>query len=190
MSSLPKHLERIHARSVDAIADEVRNIETLIKAYPSIGLTHPADEREAHVQHVVFAGLRNAGYFTMIESNYFVPRDSSRRIDLATWIPDASRWLYLEVKPCSPIGGCEEVLLDARKLLADQPTDPRDLLRGMLVYGFRDQVGRDGFPDKYREMSTQVQRLGFNEVRIEQRELRGTRYSYAQVGLWAIGLDS
>ena len=115
-----KHLSRIHARSVDAIYDEVRNTESLRAVYPKIGEIHPAEARERHIQHVIFSGIRNAGYFAQLETMYFEDGNNSRRIDIGVWLPDVERWFFLEVKPCSQYNGYKNVLGDARKLVADE----------------------------------------------------------------------
>src|SRR6516165_10480116 len=76
-----------------------------------------------------------------------------RRLQAAV-AADVQRWLYLELEPCGPHFGYLPVLADARKLIDDKPTDHRDQLRALIVYGFRHPVQeRDGFPNKYQEMS-------------------------------------
>jgi hypothetical protein len=104
---------------------------------------------------------------------------------MAVWLPDVRAWLYLEVKPCSPYNGFQEVVWDAQKLIDDQPTDPRDQLRAVLAYGFRDPVkGRDGFPNKYKQIGDRLLQLGFHELGIRSRVLEGTEYVYVQAGMW------
>lgn len=190
MSRADSHLRRILARSIEAISDEVLNCASLAALYPEIGQLHPAVYHEAHAQHLLFAGLRLAGYMTIAEANYFAPADNGRRLDLAVWLPDARRWLYLEIEPCGPLYGYQNVLEDATKLVTDDPTDPRNRMRGVLVYGFRDPVTtRDGFRRKYENMSTALVGLGFTEIEIRQRSLDGAEYQYVQAGLWVLGLE-
>ena len=179
------HLLRLLDRVTHIIADEVLNCASLARTYPQVGNLHPALRREGHVQSLLFDGLRASGYFTLAEANYFVPLSASRQIDLAVWLPDVLVWFYLEVKPCSPYYGVQPVVWDAQKLIDDKPTDLRDRLRGVLAYGFRDRVKeRDGFPQKYKGIITELAPLGFREVGIQCRSLEGTEYTYVQTGLW------
>jgi hypothetical protein len=187
MQSLNSHLMRILDRVTHVVADEVLNCASLVATYPDIGELHPALGREGHAQSLLFSGLRASGYFTFAEANYATPGSNSRQIDLAVWLPDNQVWIYLEIKPCGPYWGIQAVLADAEKLVADQPTDPRDRLRGVLAFGFRDPVGRDSFPHKYEDLSTRLQALGFREVGTRTRSLEGTTHSYVQAGLWVIG---
>lgn len=183
------HLRRILSRSTEIIADEVLNCASLRATYLAIGDLHPALCREAHVQSLLFAGLRSSGYLTFAEANYFAPASNSRQIDLAVWLPDVRRWLYLELEPCGPHFGYLPVLADAQKLIDDKPTDDRDQLRGLFVYGFRHPIKeRDGFPKKYQEMSGELQQRGFTEVGIIHRPLEGVEYPYVQAGLWVLGI--
>jgi len=186
MSIQTKHLKRILDRSIEAVVDEVRNGITLTAIYPSLGKIHPAEGRERQIQHVVFSAMRSSGYFSLVETNYSKPRDNSRRIDIAAWLPDLSRWLFLEVKPCNPLSGFENVIADAGKLISDDPLATEDRLRGIFVYGFRDTVSRDQFPQKYSKMSARLCQLGFTEIGISKRDLSGTSYNYVQAGLWVI----
>ena len=188
MPSVAVHLTRILDRVTHIVADEVLNCTSLSSTYSGIGDLHPALGREGHGQSLLFAGLRASGYFTLAEENYFVPTSTSRQIDLALWLPDVQRWLYLEVKPCGPYWGYQGVIGDAQKLVNDQPQDARDRLRGVLAYGFRDPVKeRDGFPKKYEEISEILAPLGFRKVGIRTRKLEGTGFVYVQAGLWVIG---
>src|SRR5262249_27966475 len=99
----------------------------------------------------MFAGLQASGYLTFATANYFKPASNSRQIDLAVWLPDLQRWLYLELESCGPHLGYLPVLADAQKLIDDKPTDERDQLRALIVYGFRHPMQeRDGFPKKYQ----------------------------------------
>jgi hypothetical protein len=85
--------------------------------------------------------------------------------------------------------GYQWVLDDAQKLIDDAPTDPRDRLRGLLVYGFRNPVSQpDQFPEKYQTLGRELGRMGFAEAGISSRTLDGVQYAYVQVGLWALGL--
>lgn len=186
MSIQMKHLERILDRSIEAVVDEVRNGLTLAAIYPTLGKIHPAEGRERQIQHVVFSAIRSSGYFSLVETNYSKPRDNSRRIDIAAWLPDISRWLFLEIKPCNPLFGYENVIADAVKLINDDPVASEDRLRGIFVYGFRDSVSIDHFPQKYSKLSTELRQLGFTEIGISKRDLSGTSYNYVQAGLWVI----
>ena len=154
-----------------------------------MGTLHPALGREGHMLSLVFAGLRASGYLTFAQASYYTPRSNSRFIDLAVWLPDASRWLYLELKPCGAQGGFGNVLLDARKLKDDNPRDPYDQLRGVLAYGFRtESTHQDGFKNKYVDLSKELKLSGFEEIQIQRRELEGNEYHYVQTGLWCLGL--
>ena len=115
MSSVKAHLNRILERVTHIIADEVLNCTSLAATYPAIGDLHPAFGREGHGQCLLFAGLRASGYFTFAEASYFAPTSTSRQIDLAVWLPDVQRWLYLELKPCGPHWGYQQVIDDAEK---------------------------------------------------------------------------
>jgi hypothetical protein len=189
MTTTHAHLRRILSRCIEIIADEVLNSASLSALYPMIGDLHPAVGREVHVQSLLFAGLRSSGYLTFASANYFVPASNSRQIDLAVWLPDVQRWLYLELEPCGPHFGYLSVLSDARKLIEDNPTDERDQLRALIVYGFRHPFQKkDGFRTKYERTSAELQRLDFAEVGITHRPLHGVEYLYVLAGLWALGL--
>jgi hypothetical protein len=110
------HLNRILSRCTEILSDEVLKSVAMSQLYPAIGRIHPALSRKAHVQHLLFAGLRQSGYFVLAEENYFVPASKSRQIDLAIWLPDSRVWLYLEIEPCWPLYGYQPVLVDAQKL--------------------------------------------------------------------------
>jgi len=180
------HLRRIHLSCLDSLANEVRH-GLLVKAtYPGIGDIHPGEGREGHVQQLLFMGLRQAGYFTLAETSYFRGRSAGRQIDLGVWIPDVERRLFLEVKPCGPQMGDPQVRRDAKKLVDDNPPDPRDQLRGVLAYGFRDPVNRDDFPGKYERTGEELARLGFEQIGVARRSLEGGAYTYVQVGMWVI----
>src|SRR5262249_11502168 len=135
-------------------------------------------------------GLRASGYFTMAGENYFVPDSTSRQIDLALWIADERRWLFLEVKPCWQQGGYLKVLEDAKKLTTvDKSRDPRDQLRGILAYGFKWAAGpHDEFPEKYESLSQELGEKGFTTIGVDKHDLEGPTYPYIQVGLWVTGL--
>jgi hypothetical protein len=183
---LDAHLRRILDRVTQIIADEVLNCISLAETYPCMGDLHPAVCREGHMESLLFGGLRVSGYSTISQADYFTGRPS-RQIDLAVWIPDTRAWLYLEIKPCWPDGGCQEVLDDAQRLIDDRTTDPRDRLKGVLAYGFRWPVrDPDGFPAKYEQLGVQLEQMGFFTVGIRRRPLEGTRYLYVQAGLWIL----
>jgi hypothetical protein len=188
MADTHAHLCRLLDRVTAIFADEVLNCTSLSKLYPGIGDLHPAICREGHVQGLLLAGLRASGYYTVAEANYFVPSSNSRQIDLAVWLPDVARWLYLEVKPCHPLYGYQGVLDDAEKLRGDSPTDTRDQLRGVLTYGFRGPaIQRDFFPKKYQELGAKLIAMNFQQIGMACRSLDGTDYSYVQAGLWVLG---
>jgi hypothetical protein len=191
MSSVLAHLKRIHNRCLESISSEVQNCASLASVYgDDLGDIHPAPCREIHVQSVLFAGLRDSGYFTLAGAIYWMPANMRRQIDLAVWIPDVRRWFYLEVKPCEQQGGAANVRSDAEKLRDDRPSDPRDRLRGVLAYGFKyDTAHGDRFPAKFEGISEELRPIGFAPIAIDSRPLNDTRYPYVQVGLWAIGLD-
>jgi hypothetical protein len=185
---LEAHLRRILDRVTHIIADEVLNCMSLAATYHDhdIGDLHPALGREGHMESLLFGGLRASGYFTMSQAGYFAGAPS-RQIDLAVWIPDTRAWLYLEIKPCWPDGGNQPVLDDAQRLIDDQTTDRRDRLKAVLAYGFRWPVREpDGFPQKYLDLSAELEQMGFSRVGIRCRSLEGTRYLYVQVGLWIL----
>ncbi|HEY7158209.1 MAG TPA: hypothetical protein VH575_29925 [Gemmataceae bacterium] len=184
-ASIDVHLLPILDQITKLIADEELNRASLVHTYPGIGDRYPDMYREGHVQSVLFCGLRTSNYFTIAEANYINPTSIYRKIDLAVWLPDARLWLYLELKPCPPVGAIADVLLDAKKLVDDRPTDPRDRLRGILAYGLRNPVQWDGFPNKYRQLGEILLRdYGFQEVGIRSRSLKGTPSLYVQAGLW------
>jgi hypothetical protein len=166
----------------------------MVKLYDRIGTLENDLQlsvcREAHIGSLLFAGLRASGYFTFAQGSYFVPRANGRQIDLTVWLPDVQRWLYLEVEPCGTQAGLGCLLPDARKLIEDDPTDPRDYLRALLVYGFRTPTShRDMFADKYRErLDTELGQLGFRNVDIINRQVDGDpKITYVQTGLWVVG---
>jgi hypothetical protein len=191
MASILAHLERIHTRCLEIIADEVQNCTSLAAVYGAkIGEVHPAPSREVHVQSVLFAGLRASGYFTFAGALYEMPANNRRQIDLAVWLPDDRRWFYMEVKPCEQQGGFGNVVADAQKLLSDRPSDPKDRLRGVLAYGFKYPAsGQDRYPMKFEKISKRLKPMGFTRISIDHRDVKGPVYAYVQVGLWVTGLD-
>jgi len=182
---LRRHLKRLHQSGLHALANEARRIGVLNDLYDDFGDQHLAELREGHAQAALFEGFRADGYFAEAESYYF-EGNPRRRIDLAVWLPDVRRWLYLEVKPCGPQGGGKKVLGDAKKLLADPSGDIRDQLRGVLAYGFQRPLehGRDQYPDKYARLSGRLDKRGFKEIAIGRAELADTGFEYLQLGLW------
>jgi len=177
-------LSRLVDEMMDIFIDEVNRSHSLKKKNLDIGDIHPGFTREGHIQCLLFSGLRDRGYESMAEENYFHSTDSSRQLDLAVWIHDIAKWLLLEVKPCSPLFGYQLPLEDAFKLRNDRVTDPRDRLRGVFAYGFRDPVDRDGFPEKYARLSHEMKALDFQEIGIRYRPLEGTDFVAVQIGLW------
>jgi hypothetical protein len=98
------------------------------------------------------------------------------------------RWLYLEVKPCDPQAGDTKVLADAEKLIDDNPSDPRDQLRGVFAYGFRWQNTNEArFGQKYKNLSNKLVVKGFSEVGICKRKFSESTNGYVQTGLWVLG---
>ncbi len=182
------HLTRILQRFGDMVRDEVANCATLGAVYPEIGDIHPALCRERHVQGLFAQAARQAGYFAIAECNYFVPASAGRRIDLGLWLSDLRRWLYLELEPCGPQMGFQAAAVDAQKLVDDVPTDVRDQLRGVVVYGFRDRgVERDGFRSKYEQLGTELEKVRYRKVAIRQWPLDGdAEWAYFQAGLWVV----
>jgi hypothetical protein len=183
------HLRRILSRATEIIVDEVLNAASLRAIYQDIGDLHPAVCREGHMQSLLFAGLRSSGYFTIAEANYFKPMSNSRQIDLAVWLPDVHRWLYLEIEHCGTQAGYGNAFWDAKQLVEDSPVDRADQLRAVLVYGFRTQVNRrDDFKDKYEELNAELQKQGFELIQIQDRLLEGEGFVYVQAGLWVLGV--
>lgn len=188
-----KHLERIYARCVDAISDEIRNTKSLLETYPDIGPINLSETRERHVQHVILAGIRNAGYYAQAETMYFDAGSNARRIDIGAWVPDVGRWFFLEVKPCATYRGYKNVLGDAKKLLRDEKISPDkdNNLRGIIVYGFCDEVKkREKFKTKYDTISNELcaDELGFEEIELGPHVLSTPADNYLQIGLWARGM--
>lgn len=203
---LTTHLGRIHARCIDALVDEVKYTADLYQVYPEIGSIHPAYEREGHAQHLMSTALRSAGYYTKVETNYpnTMPGYYGRRkIDIAAWIPDVRRWLYLEIKTFYHSNGEPgQVIQNANGLISDCPSG--DQLRGLLVYGFffppgslkkiQSEVGRqekqasyeNKFYDKFDGLGAELTKLGFKEIAIADQDISG-EWPYMQVGLWVIG---
>ena len=183
IDSYLKHLLICFTKGVRA---EVSHCASMVQLYPEMGRIHPAINRERHVQNLFAQIARQAGYFTLSECNYFVPASEGRRIDLAIWIPECRRWAYSDLEPCGPHYGFLEVLSDAQKLVNDSPQDERDSCRCLIVYGFRDPVDRDGFPGKYREMSDQLEEMGFRMLDIQRCELDTADFNYFQAGIWVV----
>ena len=194
MVSTLGHLERLLTRSAEIIADEVRACVSLTKLYDTIGNLETDLQlsicREAHFGSLLFAGLRASGYFAFAQGNYFRPKAPGRQIDLTIWLPDVQRWLYMEIEPCGTQAGLGCVPTDAKKLIDDAPTDLRDVLRALLVYGFRTPTShQDLFRDKFHErLDSELAELGFSNIGIVSREVEGDpRITYVQTGLWVVG---
>jgi hypothetical protein len=193
------HLRRILRRANEIIVAEVVNVASLEDVYKNMGSAdqpdywHPALGREGHIQNLLFAGLRSSGYFTYSQVPYFSTGSSRRSVDLAVWLPDVHRWLYLELEYLGPQSGLLNVPWDAQKLIDDNPTDPRDQLRAVLAYGFGEKSTQlERFRDKYRiGLSTELKGKGFEEILIEERDLTsGPQYVRVQAGLWALGVET
>ncbi len=189
MPTIDCHLRHILSRATDIITDEVLNCSSLAELHAmKFADVHPAFCREAHIQSLLFAGLRPAGYFTLAETTYETPTSPSRRIDLGVWLPDRDARLYLEVEQCGPQAGFQYVLRDARKLIEDRSTNPRDQIRAVFVYGFSGPESReDGFREKYESMGAALEEKGFTRVGINYRKLGVKLFNCLQTGLWALG---
>ena len=185
MILLENHLLRLLSCFNGAIYHEVNNIQSLLKIYPSIGEIHPAECREQHIQSLFFLGLRSAGYYVHSETQYFYPKSNSRRLDLACWLPEIKKWLFIELEHCSPLSGFKHVLNDAMKFKDDTQKGTLKELKCLLVYGFRDVVTRDTFPEKYEKLSNALVQKCFSKIEISRTPLFGKNYKYLQTGLWA-----
>jgi hypothetical protein len=160
-------------------------MKALNDLYDGFGDQHLAELREGHAQAVLFETFRADGYYAEAESSYF-EGEELRRVDLAVWLPDVRRWLFLEVKPCGPQSGDGNVLSDVEKLLTDPSADDRDQLRAVFAFGFRRPLerGPDRFPDKYTQLSGRLEEHGFREVGLGTAELADAGFEYLQTGLW------
>ena len=182
---LHRHLQRVYQSGLHALANEARRMKALDDLYDGFGDQHLAELREGHAQAVLFEGFRADGYYAEAESSYF-EGEELRRVDLAVWLPDVRRWLFLEVKPCGPQGGDGKVLADADKLLSDPWDDDRNHLRAVFAFGCRGLLerGPDRFPGKYAQLSTRLAERGFREVGLGRADLADAGFEYVQVGLW------
>lgn len=171
-----------------AIEKEDALCKKLYAKYRGIGEIYPDPDVCRENQMVtLFAAHLRAGkkkYFTQSESNYYIPNNNRRRIDLAVWLMEKRKWIFIEIEPCNPLGGFLGVLRDSKKLLRDKSKDKRDSMRMLIVYGFRKHVKKDGFEKKYNKMSISLIKMGFFKQKKDKIKLTYPGYEYCQVGIW------
>jgi hypothetical protein len=185
MRSIEIDLRRVFSRALDSLTDEVLNALSLRKVYPQIGALNPAEMYETHVQHLLFAGLRLAGYYTQAETGYFA-QAKRRRLHLGVWLSDHRRWVFIEIERCPTQAGYKSVLWDATKLLQDRSNARRDNVRGLLVYGFKERLKRDSehFRNKFERMTTDIESLGDHLIAKDERSLQARDFPLLIMGLW------
>jgi hypothetical protein len=90
-------------------------------------------------------------------------------------LPSQRQWFFLEIKSCATKMGFGSVRKDANKLLTENPSDPcdpRNGLRGLLVFGFGSAKYEN--PDHlYRQLGDERKSEGFHEVGIQRKPFEG-----------------
>ena len=105
------------------------------EAKPNENLLFSLDEeREIGTAAVLCTHLRNLGFFTRMDW-YFDGNNSLLRPDLAVWLPDSRRLLFLELKRVGQGYPYKGLRRDIKKL-DNISVNPKNSLNGLLVIGF------------------------------------------------------
>src|SRR5206468_2275342 len=120
--------------------------------------------------------------------NYFKPRANGRRIDLAVWLSDSKKWVYIEIEPYGAQAGLpQQLLADAQKLIEDEPADPRDNLRCLIAYGFSYSNSTiEHLRKKYDHLNAKLTDTGFRLVGIRPRSLDSPEPANILAGMWIV----
>jgi|WetSurMetagenome_2_1015567.scaffolds.fasta_scaffold245771_1 hypothetical protein len=184
ISSRNTELTILFGAICDGLRQEVRyrQLAQLIAPKEVMSLT---EEREAQLVCSLAYYIRNIGFTVQVDS-YFYDEPSSRRPDLAMFLPASREYLFLEVKIINPNSGFSGAIEDIEKL--NSVVSARDKRNGLIAIGFRNPTGRkETFDNKYSKLSNSIQnKYPYREIGIKKIDLESmdNQAIYAMAGFW------